>query len=98
MCRLCSDINWVIMDYLVSEGYPAAAEKFAQETNLCAPSDIDSIRDRVRIRSAILQGQVSEAIALVNEIDAEVSPLDFACLLRKDYNPVSCTTHITSGC
>ncbi|TKA32664.1 hypothetical protein B0A54_15468 [Friedmanniomyces endolithicus] len=29
-----SDINWVIMDYLVSEGYPGAAEKFAQETNL----------------------------------------------------------------
>lgn len=61
------------MDYLVSEGYPAAAEKFAQETNLCAPSDVDTIRDRVRIRSAILQGHVSEAIALINEVDAEVS-------------------------
>ena len=68
-----SDINWVIMDYLVSEGYPAAAEKFAQETNLCAPSDIEGIRGRVRIRTAIYKGDISEAVGLINEVDAEVS-------------------------
>jgi len=71
---LSSDINSVIMDYLVSEGYPGAAEKFAQETNLCAPSDVGSIRERVKIRTAICEGNVQEAIALVNEIDCEVSP------------------------
>lgn len=67
-----SDINWVIMDYLVSEGYPAAAEKFAQETNLCAPSDLEGIRERVRIRTAIYSGDVAEAISIINEIDAEI--------------------------
>lgn len=68
------------MDYLVSEGYPSAAEKFAQETNLSAPSDVEGIRERVRIRSAIYKGDISEAIGLVNEIDAEVSPASFYIL------------------
>ena len=69
----CSDINWVIMDYLVSEGYPGAAEKFAQETNLCQPADIESIRERVRVRNAIHSGRIDEAVSLVNEMDPQVS-------------------------
>ncbi|KAK3072186.1 hypothetical protein LTR53_007293 [Teratosphaeriaceae sp. CCFEE 6253] len=67
-----SDINWVIMDYLVSEGYPGAAEKFAQETNFAGPVDHESIRERVRIRDAIHGGRIDEAIELVNEIDPEI--------------------------
>ena len=68
-----SDINWVIMDYLVSEGYPGAAEKFAQETNLGQPTDVESIRERVRIRNAIHSGQIDDAVGLINEVDPEVS-------------------------
>ncbi|KAI5363013.1 putative CRA domain-containing protein [Septoria linicola] len=67
-----SDINWVIMDYLVSEGYPAAAEKFAQETNLGNPDDLESIRERVAVRNAIHSGNVEEAIELINEIDHQI--------------------------
>lgn len=68
-----SDINWVIMDYLVSEGYPGAAEKFAHETNLCQPADIEGIRERVKIRNAIHGGRIDEAVGLINEVDPEVS-------------------------
>ena len=71
--RLRSDINWVIMDYLVLEGYVEAAEKFAQETNLPSPVDAQSIRDRVRIRNAIHAGTVDEAIEMINELEPEVS-------------------------
>ena len=71
--KFYSDINWVIMDYLVSEGYPGAAEEFAQETNLCQTADIESIRERVRIRNAIHAGSIDEAVGLVNEVDPEVS-------------------------
>jgi hypothetical protein len=71
--QMRSDINWVIMDYLVSEGYPGAAEKFAQETNLCQPADIEHIRQRVKVRNAIHAGRVDEAIGLINELDPEVS-------------------------
>ncbi|KAH9827959.1 LisH motif-containing protein [Teratosphaeria destructans] len=67
-----SDINWVIMDYLVSEGYPGAAEKFAQETNLPSPVDNESIRERVRVRHAIHRGRLDEAIEMINEIDPSI--------------------------
>lgn len=81
----CSDINWVIMDYLVSEGYPGAAEKFAQETSLPSPVDNESIRERVRIRNAIHSGNVEEAIRITNEIDPDVSPSTFLTSHRDDY-------------
>lgn len=61
------------MDYLVSEGYPYAAQQFAEETNLCQPTDIESIRERVRVRNAIHAGRLDEAVGLINEIDPEVS-------------------------
>ena len=86
MLTSSSEINWVIMDYLVSEGYPGAAEKFAQETSLCAPTDVESIRERVRIRTAIYHGDVAEALSLLNEVDAEVSrPPQPLYRLRDDY-------------
>ncbi|TKA76972.1 hypothetical protein B0A55_04914 [Friedmanniomyces simplex] len=60
------------MDYLVSEGYPGAAEKFAQETNVPGPVDNESIRERVRVRNAIHGGRLDEAIELINDIDPEI--------------------------
>ncbi|EME40527.1 hypothetical protein DOTSEDRAFT_74181 [Dothistroma septosporum NZE10] len=67
-----SDINWVIMDYLVSEGYPSAAEKFAQETNICSPEDINSIKERVNIRNSIHAGRLDDAIQMINEVDTQI--------------------------
>jgi hypothetical protein len=80
-----SDINLVIMDYLISEGYPGAAEKFAQETNIYQGEsfDVASIRERVAIRNAILTGKVEDAVELVNGVDTEVRedfPLPFLFL------------------
>jgi len=65
------------MDYLITEGYPGAAEKFAQETNLYQGEafDVDSIRERVQIRNAILNGKIEAAIELVNSVDAQVRSL-----------------------
>ena len=82
------------MDYLVAEGYPGAAEKFAQETNLCNPIDLESIRERVRIRNAIHTGKVDEAIEMINEIDPEVCCGSLCPHVRYDYFKFSCTTHI----
>jgi hypothetical protein len=65
------------MDYLVSEGYPGAAEKFALETNLSQGEtfDIQSIRERVEIRNAILSGRIEVAIQLLNNDESLVSSL-----------------------
>jgi hypothetical protein len=75
------DINMVIMDYLINEGYPLAAKKFAAEANIQPAVDIDSIQERVEIRSAIHRGDIQTAIENINELNPQVSQwkLLFAC-------------------
>jgi len=62
------------MDYLVNEGYPAAARKFATEANLYpAMGDFSDIEDRMEIKSAILAGNIQVAIEKMNELNCNVS-------------------------
>lgn len=65
------------MDYLVIEGYKDAAERFSSESGLSPQVDLESIENRMNIRSAIQRGDVEDAIGRVNELDPEVS----LCLL-----------------
>lgn len=70
----CSDINFVIMDYLINEGYPAAAKKFAAEAGLPQPvGDHEHIEERVDIRNAILAGNIEPALEKINELNPSVS-------------------------
>jgi hypothetical protein len=59
------------MDYLVTNGYPAAAQKFALEANI-EPVDVESIRERVEIRTAIYSGNIQAAIEKINELNPQV--------------------------
>lgn len=68
-----SDLNSVIMDYLISEGYPIAAQKFALEANIQPKVDFDSIRERVEIRNAIYGGDIQSAVEKINELNPQVS-------------------------
>lgn len=68
-----SDLNRLVMDYLVIEGFKSAAEEFSREAGLAAPVDLDSIESRMNIREALQRGDVGEAIARVNDLDPEVS-------------------------
>jgi len=61
------------MDYLVIEGYKDAAERFSSESGLSPQVDLESIENRMNIRSAIQRGDVEDAIGRVNELDPEVS-------------------------
>jgi hypothetical protein len=65
------DINTVIMDYLVKEGYPDSARKFAIEAKIEEKPD-ESIRTRVDIRNAIHSGDIQSAIEKINELNPEV--------------------------
>ncbi|KAF2009943.1 hypothetical protein BU24DRAFT_427975 [Aaosphaeria arxii CBS 175.79] len=71
-----SDINFVIMDYLISEGYPRAAEKFAKEANLTLPLEEDSIQSRVEIRRAIYAGDIDTAINKINDLNPQILDTD----------------------
>ena len=66
------DINFVVMDYLISEGYPRAAEKFAKEANIQLPLEEESIQSRVEIRCAIHAGDIDTAINKINDLNPQV--------------------------
>ncbi|KAE8234702.1 hypothetical protein CF326_g248, partial [Tilletia indica] len=66
------DLNRLVMDYLVIEGYKDAAERFAAESGLSPQVDLESIENRMLIRNAIQRGDVENAIGKVNELDPEI--------------------------
>jgi glucose-induced degradation protein 8 len=70
--RTCSDINNLIMDYLITEGYPSAAQKFAIEANIPPNTDFESINERVEIRNSIHRGDLQTAIEKINELNPQV--------------------------
>lgn len=61
------------MDYLITNGYPAAAKKFAVEANIQPKTDVESIQERVAIRTAIHSGNIQSAIEKINELNPQVS-------------------------
>ncbi|OKL60908.1 hypothetical protein UA08_03568 [Talaromyces atroroseus] len=67
-----TDINYLVMDYLVTNGYPAAAKRFAVEANIQPKADIESIQERVEIRSAIHSGDIQIAIEKINELNPQI--------------------------
>ncbi|KAF2738998.1 hypothetical protein EJ04DRAFT_509152 [Polyplosphaeria fusca] len=71
-----SDINFVIMDYLISEGYPKAAQKFAKEANIQIPAEEDLIQARVDIRVAIHSGDIDTAINKINDLNPQILDTD----------------------
>ncbi|KAL5274829.1 GID8 family protein [Megaselia abdita] len=67
-----SDMNRLIMNYLITEGFKEAAEKFQVEASLDLSVDLSSLDERMLIRDAVQSGRVQEATHLVNEIHPEL--------------------------
>ncbi|KAF9229192.1 lish motif-containing protein [Gyrodon lividus] len=65
------DLNRLIMDYLVIEGYKSAAQEFSDEAGITPPVDFESIQSRMVIREALQRGDVEEAITRVNDLNPE---------------------------
>ncbi|KAL2853448.1 CTLH/CRA C-terminal to lish motif domain-containing protein [Aspergillus pseudoustus] len=66
-----TDMNRLVMDYLVTNGYPAAAQKFAHEANI-QTVDAEAIQERVEIRTAIYSGNIQSAIEKINELNPQI--------------------------
>ena len=63
-----STLNRLIINYLVTEGFKEAAEKFAEEAGIALNNvDLNSLDERLRIREAIESGNIQEAINLINK-------------------------------
>lgn len=69
------------------EGYPNAAEKFSKEANIPPQQDILSIRTRQEIQNSIHTGNIQTAIETLNDLDPEVSAIEFAFALQSQPLP-----------
>ncbi|XP_070532619.1 glucose-induced degradation protein 8 homolog [Ptychodera flava] len=67
-----ADMNKLIMDYLVTEGFKEAAEKFKVESGIQPNVNLDTLDERIQIRDAIQNGRIEDAIALVNDLHPEL--------------------------
>ncbi|XP_006454688.1 lish motif-containing protein [Agaricus bisporus var. bisporus H97] len=76
------DLNRLVMDYLVIEGYKSAAEEFSQEASLTPPVDFESIESRMDIREALQRGDVEDAITRVNDLNPEILDTNPALYFR----------------
>lgn len=76
-----SELNLLIMDYLISEGFKEAAERFKIEAGIemskvgdegLSFESAEDIDKRIEIRAAIEDGQVSRALKLINDYYPEL--------------------------
>lgn len=58
------------------EGFKGAAEKFRIESGIQPSVDLDTLDERIKIRDAIQNGKIEEAIQLVNNLHPELLDCD----------------------
>jgi hypothetical protein len=56
------DLNKLVMNYLVIEGFKDAAQKFAEEARVDPQVNLETIQDRMTIRNAVQNGNIESAI------------------------------------
>uniref|UniRef100_F6GZ85 CTLH domain-containing protein n=1 Tax=Vitis vinifera TaxID=29760 RepID=F6GZ85_VITVI len=65
------DMNKLVMNFLVTEGYVDAAEKFRMESGTEPDIDLATITDRMAVKKAVQCGNVEDAIEKVNDLNPE---------------------------
>jgi LisH len=85
------DLNRLVLDYLILEGYRTAAESFASEAATDLPSNAAqqvedaNIEMRILIKEKVESGDVMAAIEMCNDLNPEVCfflllPISFSSL------------------
>jgi len=67
-----SDMNALVMDYLVTEGYKDAAHMFMEEAGVNSPINLDTMNERIAIREAMDKGDIDMVTQMVNDFDPEL--------------------------
>ena len=65
-------MNKLVMNYLVTEGFKDAAERFQEEAGVSAGQDLGMLDNRINIRDSIQAGKIEEAISLVNQLHPQL--------------------------
>lgn len=71
------DLNAIIMDYFISEGYADAARMLAKEANIRPTLDAELIHERKAIKDDILAGDIQSAIERLNDLNPQVRSIPF---------------------
>ena len=66
------EINKLIMEYLVKEGFKDAVLAFEEESGVTPGMNMSMLDDQIKIRDAVQSGSIQEAIELVNDVDPEI--------------------------
>ncbi|CAM8898802.1 unnamed protein product [Rhodiola kirilowii] len=66
------DMNKLVMNYFVTEGYVDAAEKFRMESGTEPDINLETITDRMLVKKAVMEGNIQEAIEKVNDLNPEI--------------------------
>lgn len=66
------DMNRLVMNFLVTEGYVDVAEKFKSESGTEPDTDLATITDRMAVKQAVQSGDVEVAIERVNDLNPEI--------------------------
>ncbi|XP_026448327.1 protein GID8 homolog [Papaver somniferum] len=66
------DMNKLVMNYLVTEGYVEAAERFKMESGTEPLVDLASITERMAVKKALHCGDIEDAIEKVNDLNPEI--------------------------
>ncbi|CAK9297045.1 unnamed protein product [Gordionus sp. m RMFG-2023] len=64
---LQKDMNKLVMDYFIKEGFKDVAEKFEIESETQANINLNKLDERVKIRKSIENGDIDSSITLIND-------------------------------
>lgn len=67
-----SEINKLIMNYLVTEGFKDAAEKFQIESGTEPGVDLKTLDQRIKILESIQDGRIQEAVQMINSFQPQL--------------------------
>lgn len=67
-----AELNKLVMEYLVKEGFKDAVLSFRSESGLDPGVNMAIMDDQIKIRDAVESGNIQEAVELVNEVDPEI--------------------------
>ncbi|KAI5435915.1 Glucose-induced degradation complex subunit [Lathyrus oleraceus] len=66
------DMNKLVMNFLVPEGFVEVAEKFCKEFGTEPDIDLATITGRMAVKKAVQSGNVEDAIEKVNDLNPEM--------------------------
>jgi len=66
------EMNKLVMNYLVQEGFKDAAERFRLESGVDPGPQLDLLDDRIKIREAVQVGSIDEAIDFTNDLNPDI--------------------------